>query len=575
MDNSCYTSSTKYDNRWSKNLKQFINISDPSSPAEIYSNFLTYLQYLHELASGVKCDMAYYETGMLHKAPQDFARINITSISNEDLKSLLKSFQFDSLEPYFSIPVADSPKITQITYSNSFDVMGMATSLKDYPEHLHIPIFEHKAYTQIKESLAKNALSKMVLFSIYRNFKDLVSFAIYTNAILGINEQLVRNTSTVIGWLLNKGELDFNITRTQPIEGYYCDNVEARPSFVGSFKNIGKIKTAGSITESPIYTFLVPSYGKSCGIGDYHNHQRVAINKQSSDNPVCVTHRNINDIIFLNNTVFIHHEFLLFHDSYLSENNHYELIDLIESYSKITFPIFFHTLPLWDKIMNDARLNYINELLALKNVMPIVFNKEMYNSIYTYPSMIKSRKKTIVTDLGVYDHIKPEPGQVNGRVLLLGFNNPGKGYQEVVDHLLQNTTEKLLIIGKGAGLVKFSDPNRVWIIDQYMEEEEMLKTIRDNVKVIVCNRSPSSTSSSASYRFAMSTGLPVVASASIAHSSLRDFTGMQGLEYFTSMEEMVQMINDIDQEVALAISEDLVKNWNLGRTTLEVLKTFV
>jgi hypothetical protein len=110
---------------------------------------------------------------------------------------------------------------------------------------------------------------------------------------------------------------------------------------------------------------------------------------------------------------------------------------------------------------------------------------------------------------------------------------------------------------------------------RYMEEEEMLKTIRENVKVIVCNRSPSSTSSSASYRFAMSTGLPVVASDSIAHSSLKDFTGIQGLEYFTSMEVMVQMINDIDQEVALAMSEDLVKNWNLGRTTLEVLKTFV
>jgi hypothetical protein len=556
-------------------LKQYINISDPSNPAEIYSNFLTYLQYTQDLAAGVRSDMAYFETAMLYKAPAGYNRVDITAISNEDLKTLLKSFQFNNLEPYLSMPAADAEKITQIAYSNSFDIIGMSSALKDYPEHLHIPIFEHKAYTQIKEALAKNELGKMTLFSIYRNFKDLVSIAMYTNSILGIDEKLVRNLATVVGWILNKGELDFNITRTQPIEGYFCDNVEARPSFVGSFKNIGKLKTSGSVTESPIYTFLVPSYGKSCGIGDYHNHQRIAINTQSVDNPVCITHRNIDDIIFLSNVIFIHHEFLLFHDAYLSENNHFELSDLIQSYAKVTFPIFFHTMPSWDKFVNDARLNYVNDLLALKNVMPVVFNKEMYKSIYTYPSMIKSRKKTIVTDLGVYSHIKPEPGQKNGRVLLMGFNNPGKGYQEVVDYLLQNTSEKLLIIGKGSSNVKSSDPNRVWIIDKYMEEEEMLKTIRENVKVIVCNRSPSSTSSSASYRFAMSTGLPVVASDSIAHSSLKDFTGIQGLEYFTSMEVMVQMINDIDQEVALAMSEDLVKNWNLGRTTLEVLKTFV
>lgn len=556
-------------------MKQYINISDPTNPAEIYSNFLTHLQYTQDLAAGIRSDMAYFETAMLYKAPGGYQRLDISTITNDELKSLLKTFQFNNLEPYLSLPGTNADKITQITYNNSFDVIGMASSLKDYPEHLHIPIFEHKAYIQIKEALAKNEMGKMALFSIYRNFKDLVSIAMYTNAVLGINEQLVRNTSTIIGWILNKGELDFNITRSQPVDGYFCDNVEARPSFVGSFNNIGKMKTAGSVTESPIYTFLVPSYGKSCGIGDYHNHQRIAINAQSKDNPVCVTHRNIDDIIFLSDTIFIHHEFLLFHDAYLSENNHYELSDLIQSYAKVTFPIFFHTMPSWDKFANDARLSYVNDLLALKNVMPVVFNKEMYKSIYTYPSMIKSRKKTIVTDLGVYAHIKPEPGQLNGRVLLMGFNNPGKGYQEVVDHLLQNTTEKLLIIGKGAGNVKSSDPNRVWIIDKYMEEEEMLKTIRENVKVIVCNRSASSTSSSASYRFAMSTGLPVVASASIAHSSLKDFTGMQGLEYFTSMEEMVQMINDIDQQVALDISEDLVKNWNLGRTTLEVLKTFV
>src|SRR6185436_3911666 len=105
------------------------------------------------------------------------------------------------------------------------------------------------------------------------------------------------------------------------------------------------------------------------------------------------------------NTVFIHHEFLLFYDGYLSENNHEELIDFIDSHRDIKFPIFLHTVPGWEIIENDVRLNYIDALLAMKNVYPIVMNRVMHSTLQAYPSMKRSGKKIAITDLGLYSGI--------------------------------------------------------------------------------------------------------------------------------------------------------------------------
>ena len=281
----------------------------------------------------------------------------------------------------------------------------------------------------------------------------------------------------------------------------------------------------------------------------------------------------------ITDTVFVHHEYLLYDDPYLSENSSAQLVKMAEDNPRIKFVTFVHTTPAWDTIKNDIRVSYLDKYLGMKNVQAVVFNRTMLERISTYPGVQKSKLKPIVMDLGVYTSVRECKGKaVGGHIAMFGFNNPGKGMPEVVEHIIKNTDHKMLIMGRGSNELAQIEPNRIWAIDDYLPTDEMLKLLDENAAAIVCNRGPHSASSSASYRMALSTGIPVVASNSIAHTSLQDFTGDRDLKYFSSMDEMVQMLNQVSQDDerlrALELSRRLKKDFSIGKVTLELLKRF-
>src|SRR6185436_3316339 len=319
-------------------MNLFVCISDPISPAQVFSNILTVIRYRVALEAGERIELVYYENAALDKVPEHGLLHDIATIPNEALIEVLKTLKPEVL--FKNIPTnSTSPEagLHQVVYLLPTETIGLVPALKEIEGFLHVPVFSPKHYGTLRDAAIKAGMITNTMFTMYRSLSDVAALASRTTRVSGAFRLVTLNIATIIGWLKNGGAMDFVID-SQEGEGFYSCSIEVRPAYVGYLQLVDRPVEQGVKTSS-VYEFLVPSFGKRCGIGDYHKHQREEIYRISGDNPVCITALRLDELMLVTNTVFIHHEFLLFYDGYLSENNHEELIDFIDSHRDIKFPI--------------------------------------------------------------------------------------------------------------------------------------------------------------------------------------------------------------------------------------------
>jgi len=332
-----------------------------------------------------------------------------------------------------------------------------------------------------------------------------------------------------------------------------------------------------SVINNKVHTFLVPSFNKECGIAEYHQEQKKGYYNQKNSNGLIITLNRLENIPDHANLVHIHHELNFFNGGSLSENTYLDLEGYINVSDK-EFNIYFHTVPKWSVAEQSYETKSILRLINNKKVKPFVFTTSMFKNLLEYPISDPVLNKIKVIELGLYEFNTSIESKIANKICLIGFNTRGKSNNDLVQFLMKNTQMEINIIGKGSDIYKKINDPRLWIISDFMQTQDFVNHLKEHANVIICNRHSEASSASASYRLALSLGIPVIASNNIAHTSFFENTkeSQDGFLFYDNYDEIPDLILKYQDPEFRSLYEEktaeLLKKYNIGILTKQLLE---
>jgi hypothetical protein len=507
--------------------------------------------------------------------------------SLDEISDIVKTTPKEIFTNLFKGSPQEGSEVSLFLYRNETDIDQFLESeaVKEIKSVI-VPVFTRNSYRALREKVHRNKVKNVYAYHV-NSIPAFAKLMNTTNEIIGSSEGIVK-LATLLYTYFETGEMpetgkDLECIGDEKFLLYVHEPV--KKSTKGIFNYITgrmvKAVSKSSIVETPIYTFLVPSYGKRCGIGDYHKFQKEDMYNVSVNNPLCLTYKRLDDIQDYTDTIFIHHEYSLFADSYLAEDTYSDLENYITNEKKKKFVVFFHSVPHYDDILNNQIALSIARISVRPNVTPVVFNqvmKDQLDVLMDHVGFKGKKSKTEILELGLYRFNSLIDGVANGLITLIGFNSFAKKNNEAIDYIMKNTNHNMLVCGVGSTVLKNQYPSRIEAYDEYLDDFALMNLLNLKSSMILCHRDPKATSSSGSYRYALSTGLPVLGADVNAHSSFFDNTkeSKEPFLLYTELEEIPALIDKARDEQYRANNRsyilELVNKYSIGKITEDFIR---
>ena len=502
--------------------------------------------------------------------------------SLNEISDIVKSTPKDIFTNLFKSSAKEGTEVSLFLYRNETDIdQFLESEAAKEIKSVIVPVFTRNSYRSLREKVHRNKVQNVYAYHV-NSIPAFAKLMNTTNEIIGSSEGIVK-LATLLYTYFETGEMpelgkDLEKIGDEKFSLFIHEPVKRSTKGIFNYITGRMIKAVSksSIVESPIYSFLVPSYGKRCGIGDYHKFQKEDMYSSSVNNPLCLTYKRLDDIQDYTDTIFIHHEYSLFADPYLAEDTYSDLENYITNEKKKNFVVFFHSVPHYDDIVNNQIALSIARISSRPNVTPVVFNQLMKDQLEVLMEHIgyKNKKsKTEIIELGLYHLGNLINGKSDGLITLIGFNSFAKKNNEAIDFIMKNTNHNMMICGVGSTALKNQYPSRVEAYDEYLDDITLLELLNQKSSMILCHRDPRATSSSGSYRYALSTGLPVLGADVNAHSSFFENTGESKEPFllYTELEEIPALIDKARDEQYRANNRsyilELVNKYSIGKIT--------
>lgn len=434
-----------------------------------------------------------------------------------------------------------------------------------------IPFFDNNFYRFLKA--ITRTYKNQVYYKKFDNFNSLAEALYSTKNITFLDNELNRK---LFDFLVLFYELDIEPLNTKHSLTTSLGDVITYSKTLEEYQIQTPTNTTIPIPDK-IHTFLVPSFGKECGIAEYHAAQKKGYYDQQNTNGVILTFNRIENLPDSSSLIHIHHEPNFFNGSKLSEENYLELEGFLNTTDK-KVNIYFHTIPKWEVIQESYEGKSILRLVNNPNVNTYVYTSGMLKNLAIYPISKEVLEKVKVLELGLYQNSMSIESKIANKICIIGFNTRGKSNNDLVQFLINNTHMEINIIGKGSEVYKKINNPRLWIINDYLDNQQFNNHLKEHANVIICNRAEEATSASASYRLAISLGIPVIASNNIAHTSFFENTkeSMDHFLFYKNLEEIPDLISKYQDPEFRNFYEkrcqDLVSKYNIGILTKKLLE---
>lgn len=567
-------------------MNNYLCLHKALSLDEFLHRLITYLMYKSDLKKGILSTITEFNFQ---------SRLELNKTDNNYFLSFKNIEILKSINGYINVLENPNEIINKIDPIEKNKICSISTNLKhsnlsllienqptNYKEIFNeienkssldyiIPFFDNNMYRFIKSSSIKYEHDVF--------FKKIDNYNSFTESLF-LSETISFLDNTVNNDLFNFISLLYDIKFTKNNKLQYSTNLGEIVNYNIEHNNLNieipKTEPSKVITNK-VHTFLVPSFNKSCGIAEYHNAQKKGYYEQENTNGIIISINKLENIYEQTKIIHLHHELNFFNGGPLSEDNYLDLEGYI-NVNNIKFNIYFHTIPKWEVIENSYEGKSILRLINNEKVNTFVFTSGMLKNLHKYPIEKNKLNNIKVLELGLYNINTSLESTNSNKICIIGFNTKAKGNNELVEFLIKNHHMDINIIGRGTEIYQKINNPRLWIISDYLENQQFVNHLKEHANVIICNRNEESTSASASFRLAISLGIPVIASNNISNTSFFENTNenTDGFLFYKKLEEIPSLIekaqdSDFRQSYEKKCKE-LVLKYNIGSLTKKLLE---
>lgn len=551
----------------------FCALRTPANAETYLCGLLSFLLYHQNIRDGEPT--SYREVDNISCLPDDAKLLSLNLYENSSVDIITEESVAKHVDKLSQALIHDFLYPEGVPEINQEDKMHLVlyrdeTQVRETIENLggtrmyYLPVFSWKSYATLNASMKD--MRKHVYVHYIKSYREFCEAAPYIYDIVSKDEDLCTLAAQL---LFFRGEEQLSVLKrarrfnNDTYQILIPENAVVKKDKVLANQGLKQLKESLK-HQTDIYNFVLPSYGKDCGIADYHRHVMRSIERHYTLPPICITYNRVSDAIFYSDPIYVHHEYLLYSSERLMEDTHEELVEEIRQNSDRTFVVIFHTVPFSELFEENARARRVLELASFKNVIPVTLTRAGADHL---EKNLKSKKSVLNIDIGMYELPKVGQGESNGPILMLGFASAAKGYMPVLEKVLKETKFDIQLVGKGTSVLTEMDPDRIKADDRYVPEAELLDYL-GKAHAVVCNRTVKNYSGSASYRYAVSYGVPTIASDDPAHTSLLTYTGEGNLPFFESIDELPELLSAYsDPELRKSFfqtSQKLVREYSMG-----------